>query len=469
MLAHHQLIAASLICAAAVFWLSSEFAETELQRLMAGLQGRQNYEVTQQNQPVGYLATQTLRNADGNWVMTQDLSINMLNAPAYTSSQSMIFAGTTPYPLLSAQFAQHQQSGLQRVSLAKTPQGYNVNVERNGSSEQVVNTWEFTLTDQLGLERQLSMGSKTGDMIVSQYLDLQALAISQRQQTLIKRDADGYTLRSADDSETQLDPRLQLIRFSAPHRFSFRRTTDSTNQLNQRAASRAIRWTDQTAIAPLTKDLVAPAAMTELTLALTPLGDFSLQKQGLPATLGSNQSLKARTTADPTSLSASLNLPVRHPKIQRLLIDNNAPAGATVPELARHFIDLTRRQLLYTANQPAGSVLAALQSGRGECVDFADLLTTLARSQGIPSRTVYGVAYSALPNPGFRFHAWNEIWFEERWYSLDPTWDQSIADATHIPLDDQTLAALANAMQQKSVALTPVQWTYSKAAVSPRL
>ena len=93
-------------------------------------------------------------------------------------------------------------------------------------------------------------------------------------------------------------------------------------------------------------------------------------------------------------------------------------------------------------------------------MDFADLFTTLARTQGIASRTVYGVAYSALPSPGFRFHAWNEILHNGLWYSADPTWNQALADATHIPLTDQTLAALASAMQRQTIAFTPVAWGY---------
>ena len=43
-----------------------------------------------------------------------------------------------------------------------------------------------------------------------------------------------------------------------------------------------------------------------------------------------------------------------------------------------------------------------VEEGRGEC-GFATIYY-LARTEGIASRTVYGIAYSALPSPGFRFH-----------------------------------------------------------------
>jgi hypothetical protein len=35
-----------------------------------------------------------------------------------------------------------------------------------------------------------------------------------------------------------------------------------------------------------------------------------------------------------------------------------------------------------------------------------------------------------------------------------------VIDATHIALDDQTLAALSSAMQRQSITLTPIEWTY---------
>jgi transglutaminase-like putative cysteine protease len=185
---------------------------------------------------------------------------------------------------------------------------------------------------------------------------------------------------------------------------------------------------------------------------------------GLPRTLSADrQPIPADAGAAPGFLQASLTLPVGHPIIRQVLDQQQEQQQRQegrldqTAALAQQLIDLTRSQLLYAANQPAGSVLNAIASGRGECVDFADLLTTLARSQGIASRTVYGVAYSALPTPGFRFHAWNQILHQNQWHALDPTWDQAVADATHIALDDQTRAALASAMQQRAIAFTPVQ------------
>jgi tetratricopeptide (TPR) repeat protein len=52
----------------------------------------------------------------------------------------------------------------------------------------------------------------------------------------------------------------------------------------------------------------------------------------------------------------------------------------------------------------------------------------MARSLGLPSRIVSGLAYSGH---SFGGHAWVEVWVG-RWVELDPTWGTEFVDATHI-------------------------------------
>ena len=92
---------------------------------------------------------------------------------------------------------------------------------------------------------------------------------------------------------------------------------------------------------------------------------------------------------------------------------------------AHNLVAFTHGQLNYVEHQYAGTVLTALELRRGECTDFADLYTTLARSLGLPARTVYGLAYDGEGSPGFRFHAWNEVYANDRWHSIDATWNQT--------------------------------------------
>lgn len=75
----------------------------------------------------------------------------------------------------------------------------------------------------------------------------------------------------------------------------------------------------------------------------------------------------------------------------------------------------------------------ALETRRGDCTEHAILFVALARALEIPARVAVGVAYWP-PGGGFGWHAWAEVYAEQGWYAVDPTWNQPIADATHIKL-----------------------------------
>ncbi|MEM7819208.1 MAG: transglutaminase domain-containing protein [Candidatus Aenigmatarchaeota archaeon] len=69
----------------------------------------------------------------------------------------------------------------------------------------------------------------------------------------------------------------------------------------------------------------------------------------------------------------------------------------------------------------------------GVCVEYSNLLTTLLRINGIPTRYVVGYAYSSVQNK-FIGHAWVEVLANDgSWIPFDPTWLQGgYLDATHI-------------------------------------
>ena len=61
------------------------------------------------------------------------------------------------------------------------------------------------------------------------------------------------------------------------------------------------------------------------------------------------------------------------------------------------------------------------------------LFVAMARAVGIPARVAVGVGYWR-PGDGLGWHAWAEVFVDGRWYATDPTWGQTIVDATHLQL-----------------------------------
>lgn len=70
--------------------------------------------------------------------------------------------------------------------------------------------------------------------------------------------------------------------------------------------------------------------------------------------------------------------------------------------------------------------LQALRSGRGVCMEYADLFIALCRSAGIPARAVFGFAYNPQDKRSFDTgHQWAQIFLTGKgWVNVDPTWGE---------------------------------------------
>ncbi|HZZ85627.1 MAG TPA: transglutaminase domain-containing protein [Anaeromyxobacteraceae bacterium] len=77
-----------------------------------------------------------------------------------------------------------------------------------------------------------------------------------------------------------------------------------------------------------------------------------------------------------------------------------------------------------------------LRTGKGDCTEHALLFLALARAAGVPARGVHGLVYARYDDgvPALYWHAWAEVKAGDEWISVDPTFDQPVADPTHIAL-----------------------------------
>ncbi len=54
-----------------------------------------------------------------------------------------------------------------------------------------------------------------------------------------------------------------------------------------------------------------------------------------------------------------------------------------------------------------------LSTGTGICSDYASLMATMCRAQGIPTKMIYGYVN------GNAYHAWNEVYYDGSWHRFD--------------------------------------------------
>ncbi len=93
-----------------------------------------------------------------------------------------------------------------------------------------------------------------------------------------------------------------------------------------------------------------------------------------------------------------------------------------------------RLEKAYGVSRDRASEVLAL--GKGDCTEHALLFTALARAAGIPARQVHGLVFARYDDgvPALYWHAWVEVKSGGEWIALDPTFDEPVADATHVML-----------------------------------
>ncbi len=79
---------------------------------------------------------------------------------------------------------------------------------------------------------------------------------------------------------------------------------------------------------------------------------------------------------------------------------------------------------------------------RGDCSEHAVLMAAMCRASGIPARVVVGLVYVEKQR-GFGYHMWDEVYINQRWVAVDPSWDQTTVDAAHIKLSESSLEGVA--------------------------
>jgi hypothetical protein len=124
-------------------------------------------------------------------------------------------------------------------------------------------------------------------------------------------------------------------------------------------------------------------------------------------------------------------------KVTKGITERKAQVEALV-----HWVYANMEGSLSTNLTTATQVLEHLS---GDCTEYTMLFVALARALGIPAREVSGVTYGG-DDLGFAWHAWAEVELDGKWVQVDPSWDETIANATHLKLgsgkDDEAAAAL---------------------------
>ncbi|MCY3412290.1 MAG: transglutaminase domain-containing protein [Candidatus Heimdallarchaeota archaeon] len=124
----------------------------------------------------------------------------------------------------------------------------------------------------------------------------------------------------------------------------------------------------------------------------------------------------------------------------------------------KFLFEFTNRRIEYNANGVRYSAAKAFDEKIGDCSEFADLLITLHRLAGIPSRLVEGQIILPSSN-GYTAegHAWLEFLSPNGWIPSDPTWGIPIGvSIQHIEFQRQETDQSLPAFKYVSIGPKPM-------------
>jgi len=103
------------------------------------------------------------------------------------------------------------------------------------------------------------------------------------------------------------------------------------------------------------------------------------------------------------------------------------------------------------------SVKEIIAAKKGQCTHHAMLFTALARASGIPARQVHGLMYMGDGAKSFGGHAWSEVALDGIWVPVDPTWNETELDGTHIRFAGDSDAAAMFLLGQVKLKLVELE------------
>lgn len=121
------------------------------------------------------------------------------------------------------------------------------------------------------------------------------------------------------------------------------------------------------------------------------------------------------------ALANKIRLPILAADGTEVALDRGHPLAR-----ARAMFEWVRGHMTYVYPPPTGrGCLPALEQGKGDCGQYADLFVALCRADGIPARFVGGLVAGEKRDDGtfgVGSHAWAEIMMPDgQWLQMDPT------------------------------------------------
>ena len=436
-------IAAIAPLAMALFYFAQ--SATPESRIADGLAGERWYAMMFRHRPIGHYRANAGRTDGGHFEFHTSLHFKLAGNVATRMTDTLVFHRRFPHALVHAEHASFAGDALQtQVVIANGVAEVTGNRERRRLDVDA----DLRLGDYLAIERWLADAQPAaGQTHSARSLDFDRLEVVADRWRIFARGAGSVDIGKdgqSDATTVRLDANLVPQRMQIGQLFRLQLVADEDT---------ARLWEQQSALfsdlrhVPVDRPIAEPESLRRLVLAVQHAYDDpvpwldSMRSEVLTGDSSSRNAAEPEAAAN--ALADTVNYPASDPELRSLA--ERAVAGLDGPgDQAAALVGFVHNHVRYHDTERAGSVFDTLRDRVGDCTEFADLYTTLARAIDLPARTVIGLAYQATLTEGagaFALHAWNEVAIDGFWRSVDPTWGQTVADVTHLTLPEG--AALA--------------------------
>ncbi|MCY3821380.1 MAG: transglutaminase domain-containing protein [Gammaproteobacteria bacterium] len=428
-------VAATVLAVAAAAWLGGPPDPTA--QVAKRLQAERWYSVGLHGMDIGHFRS-AARMTRAGYSFDSELVFRLGTGPETRIAETRVFGSFPPYPLVTAEHSYETADDTMHVGIERSAAG----LTASANGQVMALDWEYRMDDYLAVERWLDREQAINAELDSKSLDFDRLSLKQESWRIIGRNETGYRLQNRDRSTVQLNGDHVPVRLSLANLF------DMTLEGSSRVARAWRRGEPGTGArsyhVTIDRPLDTPRDLTRLLLrvrAADPIDEDAwpmLQRDAKgDLVLESRRNAWRRAAPEEIeALSAATALyPATDREIQRLA--RQAVSGLTDPAgRIETLVRFVNGYIDYAEEASPRTVGNILRDRRGDCTEYANLLTTMARALGFAARTVTGLAYD-IESESFALHNWSEVALDGWWIPVDPTWDQVPADAGHLRLPDR--------------------------------
>ena len=441
------LVTVAVIGVAATIWHLRPANEADVATQLAG---ERWYAVTFRHTPIGHYRSEAGRTDDGDFEFRSTLHFKLADDGHSRIQDRLVFDRRSPHRLLRAEHASSKGARPEtRVVIADSK----ARIVESGSSRSIDADSDLELGDYLAVERWLATEApEPGEVHTARSVDFENLSITTDRWRILASHAGEFevakeardAVAASDTTRIRMGDDLAPLRMDSGDLISLHRVKDEAT---------ARLWEQTPPLFASARHRVGvdrPIANHESLkrLVVAPHGKDGHAVDWPGATAAGTISVEAdpRTPATAAELdaagAATVNYPADAPEV--LDLADRAAGGIEDPrEKANALTFFIHDHLRYRDTAGGRTVFDTLRDRSGDCTEFADLYTTMARAAGLPARTVVGLAYLS-ESQAFALHAWNEVAIEGIWRGVDPTWGETRIGATHFPLpSDGALTAIA--------------------------